>query len=138
VFPGEFVAPERVVHNVPQAPAGQRPLFILLDATWPEARKMFRKSPYLNALPVLSLNPEQVSRYQLRRSRRDDHFCTSEVASLCLDLAGEAQAAHTLQAYLEVYTHHYLQAKHQLPPDWQGAAHERLRALGSPSPMNPI
>jgi DTW domain-containing protein len=138
VFPGEFVAPERVVHDVPKAPAGQRPLFILLDATWPEARKMFRKSPYLNTLPVLSLNPEQVSRYQLRRSRRDDHFCTSEVASLCLDLAGEAQAAHTLQAYLDVYTHHYLQAKHQLPPDWQGAAHERLRALNSPSPMNPI
>lgn len=128
VFPGEFVAPERVVHDVPQAAAGQRPLFILLDATWPEARKMFRKSPYLNALPVLSLNPEQVSRYQLRRSRRDDHFCTSEVASLCLDLAGETQAAHSLQAYLDVYTHHYLQAKHQLPPDWQGAAHSQLRA----------
>jgi len=138
VFPGEFVPPERVVHDVPKAPAGQRPLFILLDATWPEARKMFRKSPYLNALPVLSLNPEQVSRYQLRRSRRDDHFCTSEVASLCLDLAGEAQAAHTLQAYLDVYTHHYLQAKHQLPPDWQGAAHERLRALSAPSPTNLI
>ena len=90
---------------------------------------MFRKSPYLNALPVLSLNPEQVSRYQLRRSRRDDHFCTSEVASLCLELAGEDHAAKTLQAYLDVYTHHYLQAKHQLPPDWQGQAHERLRGL---------
>jgi hypothetical protein len=33
-----------------------------------------------------------------------------------------------LQAYLDVYTHHYLQAKHQLPPDWQGQAHERLRS----------
>jgi DTW domain-containing protein YfiP len=138
VFPGEFVSPERVVHDVPKASAGQRPLFILLDATWPEARKMFRKSPYLNDLPVLSLNPEQVSRYQLRRSRRDDHFCTSEVASLCLDLAGDAHAAHSLQAYLDVYTHHYLQAKHQLPPDWQGPAHERLRALSSTTSMNPI
>ena len=68
VFAGEFVEPERVVHAVQHLPAGQRPLFILLDATWPEARKMFRKSPYLNHLPVLSLNPEQVSRYQLRRS----------------------------------------------------------------------
>ena len=131
VFPGEFVAPERVVHDVSQAPAGQRPLFILLDATWPEARKMFRKSPYLNALPVLSLNPEQVSRYQLRRSRRDDHFCTSEVASLCFDLAGEAHAAQTLQAWLAVYTHHYLQAKHQLPPDLGGPAHSQLRGLKS-------
>jgi DTW domain-containing protein YfiP len=133
VFPGEFVEPERVVHAVPtlsdNLPSGQRPLFILLDATWPEARKMFRKSPYLNHLPVLSLNPEQVSRYQLRRSRRDDHFCTSEVASLCLELAGELRAADTLQAYLDVYTHHYLQAKHQLPPNLQGPAHSRWQGL---------
>ncbi|PIT78033.1 tRNA-uridine aminocarboxypropyltransferase [Limnohabitans sp. G3-2] len=133
VFPGEFVAPERVVHELPHMtdtlPAGRRPLFILLDATWPEARKMFRKSPYLNHLPVLSLNPEQVSRYKLRRSKRDDHFCTSEVASLCLALAGETHAAQTLQAYLEVYTHHYVQAKHQLPPAWDGAEHVQFRDL---------
>lgn len=129
VFPGEFVAPERLVHEVSTTDANKRPLFILLDATWPEARKMFRKSPYLNALPVLSLHPEQISHYQLRRSRRDDHFCTSEVASLCLDLAGEGHAAQTLQAWLDVYTHHYLQAKHQLPPDTEGAARTRLEAL---------
>lgn len=129
VFPGEFVAPERLVHEVSTTDANKRPLFILLDATWPEARKMFRKSPYLNALPVLSLHPEQVSHYKLRRSRRDDHFCTSEVASLCLDLAGEGHAAQTLQAYLDVYTHHYLQAKHQLPPDAEGVARRRLEAL---------
>ncbi len=129
VFPGDFVEPERVTQTVQTPEAGKRPLFILLDATWPEARKMFRKSPYLDKLPVLSLHPEQVSNYKLRRSRRDDHFCTSEVASLCLDLAGEAHAAHTLQAWLAVYTHHYLQSKHQLPPDLEGAAHSQLRAL---------
>ena len=90
---------------------------------------MFRKSPYLNHLPVLSLNPEQISNYKLRRSKRNDHFCTSEVAALCLALAGEPHAAQTLQAYLEVYTHHYLQAKHQRPPDFDGDAHAQLRAL---------
>ena len=129
VFPGEFVAPERVVHTVAEHGLAKRPLFILLDATWPEARKMFRKSPYLNALPVLSLQPDHVSQYLLRRSRRADHFCTSEVASLCLELAGEAQAAHTLQAWLALYTHHYLQAKHQLPPDLAGTAHSQWRNL---------
>jgi DTW domain-containing protein YfiP len=131
VFPGEFVETERVVQDVQPPSVGRKPLFILLDATWPEARKMFRKSPYLNALPVLSLNPEQVSRYQLRRSRRDDHFCTSEVAALCLAMVGETHAAQTLQAYLAVYTHHYLQAKHQLPADWQGAAHSTLQSLSA-------
>ena len=115
-------------HQQPPGPGARRPLFILLDATWPEARKMFRKSPYLDRFPVLSLAPEQVSRYQLRRSRRGDHFCTSEVAALCLELAGEDRAAQVLQAYLDVFTHHYLQSKHQLPPDTAGAAHHALRA----------
>jgi DTW domain-containing protein YfiP len=120
------VAPERVVTGVQRVP-GKRPLFVLLDATWPEARKMFRKSPYLNHLPVLSLASEQISRYKLRRSRRDDHFCTSEVAALCMDLAGEPLAAQTLEAYLDVFTNHYLQAKNQLPVDREDAAHQRLR-----------
>jgi hypothetical protein len=83
----------------------RRPLFVLLDATWPEARKMFRKSPYLDQLPVLSLQPDQLSRYRLRSSRRDDHFCTSEVGALCLELALESHAAQTLEAYLDVFTH---------------------------------
>ena len=135
VFPGEFVDPARVVMQVqpPSTSAGtkeaKRPLFILLDATWPEARKMFRKSPYLNDLPVLSLQPDQLSRYRLRRSTRDDHFCTSEVAALCLELAGEPHAAQVLEAYLDVFTHHYLQAKHQLPVDAEDAIHQRLGRL---------
>jgi len=128
VFPGEFVAPGRVVTQVAM-PEGKRPLFVLLDATWPEARKMFRKSPYLDLLPVLSLQPEQLSRYHLRRSTRRDHFCTSEVGALCLELAGEAHAAQALEAYLDVFTTHYLEAKHQRPVDAGDAVHQRLAAL---------
>ena len=109
----------------------KRPLFVLLDATWPEARKMFRKSPYLDHLPVLSLAPEQISRYRLRRSRREDHFCTSEVASLCMALADEPLAARTLEAYLDVFSHHYLLARQQQPVDLGDALHLRLRDLGA-------
>jgi DTW domain-containing protein YfiP len=134
VFPQDYAAAERVVHAVAAPDAGhdvtaKRPLFILLDGTWSEARKMFRKSPWLDHLPVLSLNPDQVSQYKLRRSRRNDHFCTSEVAALCMSLAGERLAEQTLEAYLDVFTHHYLQAKNQLPVAWDDAAHERLRDL---------
>ncbi len=147
VFPGEFMRPDRVLTTLlpaadRAATPGQppeplkRPLFILLDGTWSEARKIFRKSPYLSALPVLSLLPDQISRYKLRRSRRDDHFCTSEVAALCLALAGETQAAAVLDAYLEVFTNHYLSAKQQLPVDREGAAHQHLRALCRPGGDN--
>ncbi|MDB5869617.1 MAG: hypothetical protein JWP96_1949, partial [Polaromonas sp.] len=131
VFPGEFVAAGRVVAEVQASDPGngRRPLFVLLDATWPEARRMFRKSPYLDHLPVLSLQSEQLSSYRLRRSQRADHFCTSEVAALCLELAGEPHAAQTLEAYLDVFTDHYLKAKQQLPVQVQDAAHQRLRGL---------
>jgi DTW domain-containing protein YfiP len=134
VFPGEFVAAERVVAEVMVEDGStnhitKRPLFVLLDATWPEARKMFRKSPYLNHLPVLSLQSEQLSRYKLRRSQRDAHFCTSEVAALCMELSGETHAAQTLEAYLDVFTNHYLKAKQQLPLDLEDAAHRRLKEL---------
>jgi DTW domain-containing protein len=83
---------------------------------------------------VLSLEPERLSRYRLRRSRREDHFCTSEVASLCLDVVGEAPAAQALDAWLDVFTHHYLQAKNQLPVDLEGEAHRQLRSLQTTSP----
>jgi DTW domain-containing protein len=140
VFPGEFVADVRVVTEIQPVEACdgkdigniKRPLFVLLDATWPEARRMFRKSPYLDRLPVLCLQSEQLSRYKLRRSQRDEHFCTSEVAALCLALAGETHAAQTLEAYLDVFIDHYLKAKQQLPVDLDDAAHQRLRALRSP------
>ena len=130
VFPGEFAAPERVVSSL-SVGGGEpkRPLFILLDGTWSEACKIFRKSPYLSALPVLSLQPEQLSRYRLRRSIHDHHFCTSEVAALCLALAGELHAAQTLEAYLDVFSNRYLQARQSVPPTPADAAHQRLREL---------
>ena len=137
VFPGEYAAPARVVQAVqspgPGIAADRRPLFIVFDGTWAGARKMFGKSPFLDALPVLSLAPAHASRYKLRRSRRDDHFCTSEVAALCLALAGEPAAAQTLAAWLDVFSHHYLQARHQRPVVWDSDAHARLRALAPSS-----
>jgi DTW domain-containing protein YfiP len=132
VFPGEFAEPERVVTELAATGShDRRPLFILLDGTWSEARKIFRKSPYLNRFPVLSLRPDQRSRYRLRRSSHDDHFCTSEVAAMCLALAGDLHAAQTLDAYLDVYSSRYLRARQSVPADGDDAAHRRLRELDS-------
>ncbi|MDP1893672.1 MAG: tRNA-uridine aminocarboxypropyltransferase [Hydrogenophaga sp.] len=138
VFPGEYVEAPRVVTDLDGQPAPQhktrvtkRPLFVLLDGTWSEARKMFRKSPYLDALPVLSLHPAQVSRYRLRRSSREDQFCTAEVAALCLAMAGELHAAHTLSAWLDVFSAHYLSARRNLPLDRASEAHQRLLGLAA-------
>lgn len=128
VFPGEYAAPERVVETVAE-PGARRPLFILLDATWTEARKMFRKSPYLDALPVLSLTPDSLSRYRLRRSTRGEHLCTAEVAALCLELAGERGAAQALDTWLDAFTDHYLAAKQHRTIDPDDATHRALARL---------
>ncbi len=128
VFPGEYAEPQRVISELP-AESGKRPLFILLDATWIEARKMFRKSPYLNNLPVLSLQPEQLSRYRLRRSTRDEHLCTAEVAALCLEQAGDGRAAAALDAWLDLFTERYLGAKFRWPVDEQSPAHLAVKAF---------
>ena len=143
VFPGEFAAAGRVVTAVPpvdssDVQAGKRPLFVVPDGTWAEACKMFRKSPYLDHLPVLSLHPAQLSRYRLRRSRREGHLCTAEVTALCLALAGEPHAAQTLEAYLDVFTHHYVQARNQLPVDREDAAHRRLDGLRLTGVAHPL
>ncbi|MFN3495980.1 MAG: tRNA-uridine aminocarboxypropyltransferase, partial [Hydrogenophaga sp.] len=138
VFPGEYVPSQRVVTDLLRCGGaeadgtlggGRRPLFVLLDGTWSEARKMFRKSPYLDRLPVLSLHPGQLSSYRLRRSSRDDQFCTAEVAALCLDMAGEPHAADALNAWLDVFSAHYLSAKRHLPLDRMSEAHQRLQRL---------
>ncbi len=132
VFPAEYAAPERRVDRV--APAdGRRPLFVLLDATWPQARWMFRKSPYLDGLPVLGLQPEHVSRYRLRRAKRAEHLCTAEVAALCLHLAGEELAAQALDAWLDVFVAHSMDARNNRPPTPAGEAHARLKELGATS-----
>ena len=134
VFPSEYASPDRVV-EAPIPSAGKRPLFVLLDGTWAEARKMFRKSPYLDRLPVLSLQPEQLSTYRLRRSTRDDHLCTSEVAATCLDLAGDVQAARLLSTHLDLYTQHYLQAKQQVAADPQAPLYQHWLDLAHAQPV---
>jgi len=108
VFPGEYALADQPVFNTLTCATGQRPLLIILDATWTQARKMFRKSPYLEGLPVLSMETQQLSRYRLRRSTRDDHLCTVEVAIAGLALAGEQQAAAQLNKYFETFSDAYL------------------------------
>ena len=126
VFPGEYVAAERVTDTV-SINENKRPLFVLIDATWTEARKIFRKSAYFDSIPILSLIPEQLSRYKLRRSTRSEHLCTAEVAALCFDLAGDTEAASALSCYFDVFSQHYLGAKNQLPLDLQSDAHQELK-----------
>lgn len=107
VFPASEKAPARLTEQVLPTP-GKRPLFILLDGTWPEARKMFNKSPYLDALPVLAVRPESLSTYGMRVAPKEHQLCTAEVAACVLEVAGEAQAGLGLQLWFNLFSSRYM------------------------------
>lgn len=119
VFPAEDAVPgQPVLHELPPVEAqqsGKRPLFVLLDGTWPEARKMYRKSPYLQQLPVFSLQPQKLSRYHLRVAGSPEQLSTAEVMVHCLQQAGDQPAAQALTDWFTRFNRHYLAIKSRPP-----------------------
>lgn len=105
IFPSEYAEKgQQVVSEIqPHADSDKRPLFVLLDGSWREAIKMFRKSPYLHQLPMLSFTPESVATYGLRKGSRDFQLGTAEVASLALGAAGEVNNLQALSAWFDLF-----------------------------------
>jgi tRNA-uridine aminocarboxypropyltransferase len=113
IFPHEYAKPEDCIHapnELDSICSGRQPLFVILDGTWREARKMFR-SDYLRGLPVLGIQPTQASAYQLRETPQDYQLCTAEVGVEVLKIHGDYQAANALQRYFEAFRLRYLAGK---------------------------
>lgn len=129
VFPGHYATPPRpCLQALPALEPGQRPLFILLDGSWREACKMFRKSPYLERFAVLSITPEQSSRYQVRTASHNHQLATAEVAAQLLALAGESSNARILDCWFDLFTYRYQLAVHQ-QRQGDSSAEARLQLL---------
>ncbi|WP_028112642.1 tRNA-uridine aminocarboxypropyltransferase [Ferrimonas kyonanensis] len=126
VFPGEYIDQGEVLAAPRPWPEGKRPLFVLLDATWAQARKIYFKSPYLQTLPVLSIDPDRLSNYRLREAAHQHQLATAEVAAMVLELAGEPDAADVLDAYFQVFSQRYYAGKHQLDAPVDGDPFQRL------------
>lgn len=82
------------------------PLFIVLDGTWQEAKKMLLKSPWLQSLPCVHLTPQQQSNYQLRRNQQQGHLCTIEVGGTIVSELGFIDQAQQLDTFFQ----HYMRA----------------------------
>lgn len=108
IFPDEYAAEGRpVIKEDIAIEPGKRPLFILLDGSWREAKKMFRNSGYLDKFPILAFNPEQKSRYLVRKASHDHHLATAEVAAAALTLFGEVQNGEILDTWFDVFSYRY-------------------------------
>ncbi len=70
--------------------------FVVLDATWQEARKIYNKSPYLQAAKKVSLVPKAVSTYQLRRNQKPGGLSTAESVIEVLRSKNRAQDCERL------------------------------------------
>ena len=110
IFPAEDVETDRVVTQV-EPVAGKTPLFIFLDGTWREAKKMIRKSPYLDNLPVLSITAQKLSDYRLRVAPHAHQLGTAEVAIMVLAVAGEVDASTKLEQHFIKFRDAYLLGK---------------------------
>lgn len=115
VFPKAYAGEQRQVfeNKIVLAP-GKRPLFIMLDGCWREAKKMYRRSPYLQHLPVVSFSPnisqdspDISSRYQIRVAANNQELATAEVAAQILALAGEPINAQLLDLWFDVFSYQY-------------------------------
>lgn len=78
--------------DVAEFPAG----FVLLDATWQQAQKMYNQSPYLHALPKWQIQSAQSSVYALRRNQKQQGWCTAELVQLLWRYCGASNSAAEL------------------------------------------
>ncbi|HHF2978752.1 TPA: tRNA-uridine aminocarboxypropyltransferase [Vibrio diabolicus] len=79
------------------------PLFIILDATWQEARKMINKSRWLESIPTMALSASADSQYQLRRNQQQGNLCTFEVAAHLLGQLGEQNNQQKMLTFFAHY-----------------------------------
>ena len=71
LFPGEgALAPEALTH----APT----CLLVIDGTWPQARKLFALNPALQALPRIGFVPRKPGNYRIRREPADHCMATIE------------------------------------------------------------
>ncbi len=102
LFPGENSLTLAQVTQQSQQQS-KKPLFIILDATWQEARKMINKSRWLEDLPMMGLSTQGDSEYQLRRNQQQGNLCTFEVAAQLLGQLGEENNQQQMQSFFARY-----------------------------------
>ncbi|WP_372614249.1 tRNA-uridine aminocarboxypropyltransferase, partial [Halomonas sp.] len=107
---------------------GRIPVLLLLDGTWRQCRRIFRKSPYLDAFPVLPLVTERQTRYRLRKPASASHLCTAEVAAELLRQSGDHRAAGVLDDYFDAFNDSYAASRKFEKLDAPTAAMRRLLA----------
>lgn len=76
---------------------------VVLDATWQQAKKMYRQSPYLQHADKLTLDKAPKSTFVRRRNQREGGLCTAECVVELLKLEGQFAQANRLATQFEIF-----------------------------------
>lgn len=93
------------------AAAAERPVLLVPDGTWPQARRILHRDADLAAADVVTLPPSAPSRYRLRRHEREGALCTLEAIALALGILEGPAVADALLAALDRFVARGLQAR---------------------------
>lgn len=105
VFPAENEELEK--RKVEFKPPDKIPAFIIIDGTWKEARRIFRKSDFLDGLPIVSIERNYASNYDLRRGATEGNLCTIEAAIEILKMNGEVDSSQAMNDYYNLFLKGY-------------------------------
>jgi DTW domain-containing protein YfiP len=92
--------PEGEPTRVPPVPPPEQ--LVVLDATWSQARRMYRKLDRLRGLPILRLPDEPMPRARLRESPGEGRVSTIEAIARALRLLEGDPAAEALERLFAV------------------------------------
>ncbi|WP_062270510.1 tRNA-uridine aminocarboxypropyltransferase [Endozoicomonas arenosclerae] len=107
VFPEAFAIYQQYDEVFKDSGGARKPLYILLDGTWQQARKMYRQSPYLHNLPLCEIQSDEKSVYDLRRNQASGGLCTAEVAAEVLVMEGFPEKCLALKESLALFCKEY-------------------------------
>lgn len=91
LFPTKEAA--NYVGEITEMPPEKKRAYILIDATWKEARRILRLSPYLKGIQKVSFRGDVQSNYNLRRGGEEGQLCTYEAAIEVLKSIGQVGLA---------------------------------------------
>jgi DTW domain-containing protein YfiP len=84
--------------------------YLLLDATWQQSQKMMRQSPWLAALPRVSIDAPP-SQYRLRRNQSEQGLSTLESLAYLLIEQNQRNCGLELLQFLQCFQDAFLKAR---------------------------
>lgn len=85
---------------------------VVIDGTWPQARKVFKENPLLHALPRIAFRPSRPSNYRIRKEPADHCVSTIEaVAEVLGQLEGDSARFLPMLQPFEAMVDHQLDSR---------------------------